>query len=68
MRNRFQTSPKASQTHALFAVTVVVLTIQPGLGTQNCSELLRRAQELLAQDKANEALESTKKSNGSVSN
>jgi Flp pilus assembly protein TadD len=61
MRNRFQTSLKARQAHAFFAVTVVMLAKLPGLGAQNCPELVQRAQELLAQDMAKEALEPLKK-------
>jgi len=64
MRNRFQTSLKASQVHVLFALTILILANLPGLGAQNCAELLQRAQELLAQDQAKEAL---KRSDGGVS-
>ena len=37
-------------------MTVVIPANLPGLGAQNCEELLRRAQELLAQDQPKEAL------------
>jgi len=51
-----QADPIAIRVLAFLAAVVLVLSNVPGLVAQNCQDLLRRAQELLAQDQAEAAL------------